>query len=165
MSQLESEIPFLRVKFQDASEFSLPQDWEDVFVDYYGSNPDFYPSVAEKLRFVTGKYVENKAWPSKFDGLQFEVEEEETGKKIGDEKYDDPEFYWEKWEDWGVEGIEWGLPRRKLQNPPKWSDVAEAVMYQSMRGGLLQKALLRMGSQTRVVTPKQFIREMGNQSN
>lgn len=41
----------------------------------------------------------------------------------------------------------------------------EAVLYQSMRGGFLQKALQEMGSKTKVVNPKQFLEELEDQQN
>lgn len=82
-----------------------------------------------------------------------------------DEYYDDPDFYFEYWKDWREEDRMWGFGEniRKLDIPPKWAEVAEAVLYQSIRGGLLQKALQQLESKTKVVTPKQFLRELEDQ--
>lgn len=152
-------IPLLSVEFEDKSRFDLPQEWEDVFVDYYGHDPKFYPEVAGRLKFVTGEYVEHRAWPSKFDGLQYEIEEDEIVKEVGDEKYDDPEFYWQPWD---KEEIIWGSgdQGRKVEIPPSFAEIAEAVMYFSMRSGLLQKYLQQLGSKTRVVNTEQFLKEL-----
>lgn len=165
MSSKEQNEPIITIKFLDNSEFSLPTDWEDVFADYYGQNPAIYPTVAEKLRFVTEKYVQNKAWPSKYDGLIQRIEREERGEvaQINLSDYDNPDFYWEHWSDWPPEGINWDIPRRKIKSPPAWADVAKAAMYQTIRGGLLQKGLQQLGSNLRVITPKQFLREIDDQ--
>lgn len=152
---------FFSVTFPDGSVFNLPREWEDVFVDYYGQNPETYPQVTERLRFVVGKYIEHRAWPTKFDGLQFTGEEEE---ELGDEKYNDPEYYWKHWENWGEAGMEWGdRGSRRIIKEPTQADVAEAVIYYSIRGGLLQKALQQMGAKTRVITPRRFLKELEDQ--
>lgn len=155
--------PLLSVRFKDRSTFVLPKDWEDVFVDYYGPNPRFYLKVAKRLRFVTGKYIEHEAWPHKLDGLGQLLDRGDEEGDILDTDYDEPSFYSELWSEWPEAGIDFGIPRRKITNPPKWADVAEAAMYQSMRGGLLQKALQRLGSKTQVIGPKRFLKEIEDQ--
>ena len=166
MSNIEAKEPLLKIDFEeDKSEFILSEEWEDVFVDYFGPNPEVYPTVAQRIRFVAGKYVEHKAWPSKFDGLQYTGDEDEGKPSVGDEKYDDPEFYWEHWDNWTEEDRMWGFGEnlRRLEVPPKCAEVAEAVLYQGMRGGLLQKVLQQMGAKTQVVTPKQFLQILDDQ--
>jgi hypothetical protein len=147
--------PMFALSLPDDSEFELPVEWEDVFVDYFGPNPAFHPQVAERLVYVTGKYVEHRAWPSKFDGIGFEIE--------SDLRYDDPDFYWEHWDEWEEAGLQWG--NRTIHVPPNWAEVAEAVLYQQMRPGILQKILQQMAEETgrpapRVVTPEQLLREL-----
>src|SRR5712692_1878639 len=90
----QSPPPLFRLEFEDGSLFELPKEWEDVFVDYCGQNPKLYARLAERVRFVLGKYIEHRAWPSKFDGIGMEGVE-------GDTKFDEDDFYWERWEDWG----------------------------------------------------------------
>ena len=154
----QPDQPIISVGFDDGSLFALPKEWEDVFVDYFGPNPERYPEVIDSLRFVISKYVEHRAWPSKFDGLQWMAED----KPIPNSAFDDPEFYWEHWDEWEEEGREWGAgeARGRIPNPPTCAQVAEAVMYQQMRGGLLQKALQQLGAPTRVVSAKQFLGEL-----
>jgi len=110
---LQSESSMLSIPFDDGSVFNLPKEWEDVFVDYFGINPDSYPLVAERLKYVTGKYVGHRAWPSKFDGMDAQAED----RKIELSDYDNPEFYMQRWED---EEIIWGSgdQRRKITIPP-----------------------------------------------
>jgi len=139
------------VPFDDGSVFELPEEWEPVFVDYFGPNPESYKAVEVRLRFITGKYMEHKAWPSKFDGIGVEIS--------GDEKYDEPNFYWETWEDSLDYRQEWS------GRAPTWSEVAEAVLYQQMRPGILQKVLQDYAEKTgkpapRVVTPRELLREL-----
>ncbi len=122
--------PLFSVTFQDGSTFVLPKEWEDVFADYYGQNRARYPALAERLSFVVGKYVAHRAWPSKFDGFGVETED--------DSRYDDPDFYFEHWDEWGERGRDWG---DRTIGTPTGADIAEAIMYQSMRGGIMQKAL------------------------
>jgi hypothetical protein len=61
------------LSFPDGSEFSLPKEWGDVFADSCGPNLVFYPAIADRLRFMTGKYVEYRAWPSKFAGRRMKT--------------------------------------------------------------------------------------------
>jgi hypothetical protein len=60
------------VSFADGSCFILPEAWKAVFVDYYGADSARYPLLAAQLRYVVGKYIEHRAWPSKFDGIGLE---------------------------------------------------------------------------------------------
>src|SRR5262249_15296623 len=99
----EKEKPLFRVMFEDGSVFTLPQEWEGVFVEYFGVDVSGYKKLAERVRFVTGKYIKNRAFPSKFDGLQWQDDD----KPFEDSVYDDPEFYWERWDDWEEHGREW----------------------------------------------------------
>jgi hypothetical protein len=146
----------IEVSFPDGSRFSLPREWEDIVVDAFGHNPDVYGAVAERLRFVTGKYVEHRAWPTKFDGIIF------TEGPTRDEWLDDPDFYWEHWEEWGDEGRQWG---NRVIREPTWADVADGVMYKFLRPGILQKALQAMAEERgvpapRVVSPERFLTEL-----
>jgi hypothetical protein len=107
--------------FDDGSLFVIPAAWREVYERYFGA---LDPAELEaRLRFVVGKYVEHRAIPSKFDGIG--VAEE------GDAKYDDPAFYAEGWDEpmWAEAG----------ERAPTMASVAEAVLYQAMRVGLLQK--------------------------
>ncbi len=145
------------VTFQDGSTFTLPKEWEDVFADYYGQNAASYTALADRLRFVVGKYVAHRAWPSKFDGFGIEAED--------DGRYDDPDFYFEHWDEWGDRGRDWG---DRTIGTPTWADLAEAVIYQSMRSGIMQKALDTYAKETgtkapRVMTPEQLLEEMKRQ--
>jgi hypothetical protein len=102
------------------------------------------------LKFLVDKYAEHQAWPSKFDGIGME--------ELGDEKLDDPGFYTEHWDEWGAEGKAWG--KRKIQHPTL-ADLAEAVLYQEMRLGILQEALNKLAKKSgqpapRVMTPEEF---------
>jgi hypothetical protein len=151
----QSPPPLFRLEFEDGSLFELPNEWEDVFVDSYGQNPKVYARLAERVRFVLGKYIEHQAWPSKFDGIDMEEGE-------GDTKFDEDDFYWERWVDWGEAGREWD--GRKILKPT-WAEIAEAMLYQSMRRGILQEALDEMATkegqkQARVVTPEEFLDEL-----
>ena len=116
--------------------------------------------LGERVRFVTGKYIEHCAWPSKFDGITFGEEELE-----GDRRFDDPDFYWEHWDDWGEAGRRWG---DSTIHTPTSAEVAEAVLYQSMRLGILQKAFNEIAKKDgtkpiRVLTPEKFLRELKNE--
>ncbi len=148
--------PLLTVDFPDGSRFSLPQEWEDIFVDAFGHNPDIHGPVAERLRFVTGKYVEHRAWPTKFDGIGF------PEGRVRDEWLDDRDFYWERWEEWGDEGRRWG---DRVIREPTWADVADGVMYKFLRPGILQKALQTMAERDgrpapRVISAERFLAEL-----
>jgi hypothetical protein len=150
----EDRPPVFEVSFADGSRFALPREWEDVFADSFGFNPAVRPEVEARLRFLVAKYEEHRAWPSKFDGIGVD---DET-----DARYDNPDFYWERWDDrQGADRLWVGLP----PGTPTSAEVAEAVMYQEMRPGLLQKALQAMAEETgrpapRVLTPEQFLREL-----
>lgn len=143
------------VKFNDDSTFRLPKGWKSIFIKYFGSDPDKYGQVADRLRFLVEKYVKHKAWPSKFDGIGLEREDEQN-----DSKYDNPEFYWETWD--SRERNPWDLdPERD----PTHAEIAEQVMYQSMRVGILGKIMKDVAKKTgkppvRVVTPEQFLKEL-----
>lgn len=148
------EKSLFSLSFADGSHFVLPEEWEEVFVATYGADPAAYPPLAERLRYIVGKYIEHRAWPSKFDGLGLETESPDIG------RYDDPDFYFEHWDDLAREGFAWD--GRPLSVPPTWTEVAEAVLYFSMRAGLLQQALDRLAKEQgkeapQVVTPEQFL--------
>jgi hypothetical protein len=79
-----------------------------------------------------------------------------------DSRYDDPEFYMESWDEWGERGRAWG--KRTIHYPTQ-ADIAEALLYQAMRGGLMQKALNEYAKEKgirapRVVNPKRFLEEL-----
>jgi hypothetical protein len=142
------------LSFADGSHFVLPDAWEQVFIAYYGADPAAYPALAEQLVYVVGKYIEHRAWPSKFDGICTETEGEDIN------QYDDPNFYFEHWDDLDTEKLMRG--GRPLSVSPTWAEVAEAVLYQSMRAGLLQQALNTLANEQgmeapRVVTPERFL--------
>ncbi|MFN2638160.1 MAG: hypothetical protein ABR585_14165 [Gemmatimonadaceae bacterium] len=139
---------------------NLPAVWEDVFLQYFGTDPVEYKSIADWLVFVTKKYMEHEAFPSKFDGLAWM----DDGRPIDAAAYDDPDFYWEKWDTWENRQKEWRRGSGTISIPPTWADVAEGVMYQAMRSGLLQAALQQMGAKTRVVSPEKFLKEVGEES-
>ncbi len=149
--------PLFSMDFSDGSRLDLPTEWEDVFVDYFGEGEKGHALLAERIRFIVGKYVEHRAWPSKFDGIAMEDARD-------DSQYDDSEYYFESWDEWGDAGRAWA--RRTLHHPTN-ADIAEALLYQAMRGGIMQKALNEMAKKdgrrpTRVVTPKQFLEELEN---
>ena len=157
-NQTKTAKPLFSVSFADGSRFILPEKWEDVFVDYYGANPAEHVALAERLQFVTSKYIEHRAWPSKFDGIGLE-EESEIGSI-----YDNPDYYWEYWDDWQDGSRTW---EEKIITTPTWAEVAEAVLYQTIRSGLMQKALNELakkeGSKApRVVTSEEFLQELKN---
>lgn len=140
----KSDATIFSVKLADKSVFNLPKEWESVFIDYYGSGQTNYQVVADRLKFVVQKYVRHKAWPSKYDGIGLEEID-------NDSKYDNPDFYWETW--------------KSRDKKPTQAEIADQVMYQSMRVGILNKSLQdyanRKGKQVpRVVTPEQFLKEV-----
>ena len=107
--------------FDDGSLLVVPAPWREVYERYFGA---LDPAEFEtRLRFVVGKYMEHKATPSKFDGIG--VTEE------GDAKYDDPAFYAEGWDD--------AIDLDDVRQSPTMASLAEALLYQAMRVGLLQK--------------------------
>jgi hypothetical protein len=71
--------PIFSVTFPDGSTFALPEEWEDIFIARYGDNEENFQKLSERIIFITGKYIENKAFPSKFDGLKWLAEEKEIG--------------------------------------------------------------------------------------
>jgi hypothetical protein len=108
--------------FDDGSLFVVPAPWREVYEGYFGAlDPDEFEA---RLRFVVGKYNENRAVPSKFDGIG--VTED------GDAKYDDPAFYAEGWDDAIAPEIA-GLA-------PTMASLAEGVLYYAIRVGLMQRA-------------------------
>lgn len=160
-SRTHADLPSLfTVSFDDGSVFALPHSWRDVFEDYFGAYPSQYAFVAERLRFVVSKYRVHRAWPTKFDGLLFEEHD--------DRCYDEPDFYFEHWDDWDAEGRSWG--EGSISAPPTDAQLAEAVLYQAMRAGILQKALDTYAQETgttapRVMTPEQFMQEFEQNQN
>lgn len=151
--------PLFWMDFSDGSRLELPKEWEDVFVDYFGEGENSHRQLAERIRFIVPKYIEHRAWPSKYDGITMEEAKD-------DSRYDDAEFYMESWDEWGEAGRAWGA--RTIQQPTQ-ADIAEALLYQAMRGGLMQKALIAYAQENgvdapRVVTPKQFLDELDNDS-
>lgn len=142
------------VKLVDKSVFNLPKVWEGIFVKYFGSDQTKYQIVADRLKFVVQKYVKYKAWPSKFDGIGLE----ETD---SDSKYDNPDFYWKTWKN-----RDRNVWDKNPNRNPTHAEIAERVMYQSMRVGILNKLLQdyarRKGKPVpKVVTPEQFLKEAG----
>jgi hypothetical protein len=142
--------------FADGSRLTLPQVWENVFLADFGADPTTYDQIAERLRFVVGKYIAYRAWPTKFDGLLHDASDD-------DRRYDDPDFYFEHWDEWKETGKAWGT--RTITDPPTWADVAEAVMYQQLRAGLMQQASQEVAAQNgvtppKVLTPEQFLYEL-----
>lgn len=163
------ERPLFEVEFEDGSKYTLPKDHEGVFVDHFGHNPKGYISVAERLKFVTSKYAEHQAWPSKMDGINhacaFDYDEPykiEGNEGNSDIKYNNPDYYWEHWRDWGDEGKAWRRDRLdiRIPNPPELADIAEAVLYQNMRGSFIEKAARETGCSLRVMSPEKFLKEM-----
>ncbi len=150
-----TRYPLFVMEFSDGSRFDLPQHWEDVFVDYFGEGESGHALLAERIRCIVIKYVEHHAWPSKLDGITMEDVKD-------DSKYDDPEYYMESWDDWEEKGRAWG--DRTIHHPTN-ADIAEALLYQAMRMGLMQKALDEHAKKKgirppRVVTPKRFLEEL-----
>jgi hypothetical protein len=133
--------------FEDGSLFSVPSGWRDVYERYFGATEPV--ELEARLRFVVGKYWAHRAMPSKFDGVGCEEE--------GDAKYDDPEYYVERWDDpasWEYRG-----------EPPSMAEVAEQVLYHSMRSGLMQQALDEYAAErgtkpVRVLTPEELLQEL-----
>lgn len=147
--------PLFELELEDGTKFVLPEKWEDVFVDYFGEGENGHAVLAERLKFLVGKYVAHRAFPSKFDGIGMDEEQ-------SDRQYDDPDFYFESWDEWGAEWRKWG--DHVIQHPTH-ADIAEGLLYQGMRSGLMQKALEEMTPKgkrvPRVITPKQFLEELG----
>lgn len=150
--------PLLRIDFPDGSVLSMPEEWEAVFIAKYGSETKTLEHITERIRYITGKYVENQAWPSKFDGLHPNVDPDDPN------PYENPDYYVEHWEDWPESGLEgWG--ENAVQTPPTWAQVADAVVYQGIRLGLMQKAMDRIAAKEgvkapRVFSPQQFLDEL-----
>lgn len=147
--------PLFVTAFSDGSRFELPTEWEDVFVDYFGAGESGHAQLAERIHYVVSKYIEHRAWPSKFDGITME-------EVTDDSRYDDPEFYMERWDEWGEAGRAWG--DHAIHHPTQ-ADIAEALLYQAMRGGLMQKALDEYAKEKgirapRVVKPNKFLKEL-----
>src|SRR5712692_4514290 len=107
--------------FEDGSLFSVPEPWRDIYRQRFDAVDP--AEFEERLHFVVGKYREHRATPSKFDGIGCKEE--------GDAKYDDPAYYFEFWEE----------SREYRSEPPSMSEIAEGVLYQVMRSGIMQKAL------------------------
>lgn len=68
----------------------------------------------------------------------------------------------ESWDEWGEAGRAWG--KRTIHHSTR-PDIAEALLYQAMRGGLMQKALDEYAKEKgirapRVVNPKKFLKEL-----
>lgn len=153
-----TQQPLFTLTFGDQSTFALPEQWSDVFAEYFGDNPENYARVEVRLRFIVGKYAEHRAFPSKFDGIGLDDE--------SDRKYDNPDFYFESWDEsraLKAAGIE------KPMREPTLAEIAEAAMYQTLRLGLMQKALNQMAKAKgqpapRVLTPEQFLSEMNRKA-
>jgi hypothetical protein len=132
--------------FEDGSLLSVPAAWRDVYERRFAATPP--KQLEARLRFVVGKYIEHRAMPSKFDGIGVE--------EAGDAKYDDPAYYFDLWDD-----PLWGSP---LAETPSMSQIAEEVLYQRLRSGLMQKALDQYAAEhgtkpIRVVTPEELLDE------
>lgn len=132
--------------FDDGSLFVVPAPWREVYERYFGAADA--AELEARLRFVVGKYMAHGAIPSKLDGIG--VTEQ------GDSRYEDPAYYAECWDDQG------GLDR--AAGPPTMAAVAEGVLYQAMRVGLLQKmaddyAAAHGTKPIRVITVEQLLEE------
>lgn len=120
--------------FEDGSRFRMPEDWDDVFGDYSHHNPEFHPKIAERLCFLAGKYKEHQAMPSWLDCYGPD----------DDSQLDDDSSYHLKWYDFNNEhNCREFTPWREtpLQMPPTQADIAEALLYYTMKDRLLQKRL------------------------
>ena len=133
--------------FEDGSFFSVPPGWREVYARYFGATDPV--ELEPRLRFVVGKYRAHRAMPSKFDGIGCEEE--------GDAKYDDPDYYFERWDD--------PASQEYRGEPPSMAEVAEQVLYLSMRSGLLQQALDDYAAEhgtkpVRVLTTEELLEEL-----
>jgi len=130
--------------FADGSHLSIPEPWRPA---YDQRLRDVDPAgFAARLRFLTEKYVEHHATPSKFDGLGMVAED--------DTRFDDPGFYFEPWDE---------------PTPPTMAQVAEEVVYQIIRLALMQHVVdeeaRRSGRPAiRVLTPEEFLRQHDHQA-
>lgn len=107
--------------FDDGSLFVVPSAWHEVYERYFGAvDPAEFEA---RLRFVVGKYKQHRATPSKFDGIGVA--------EHGDAKYDDPAFYAEGWDD--------AIALEGIRPAPTMASLAEGVLCNAMRVGLLQK--------------------------
>jgi hypothetical protein len=131
------------VELQDGSVFRLPARWERVFYVKFGNNPQRLRELEERLRFVTSKYYEHRAWPSKFDGLFFD-DPPEGCDPDNFSRYDYDQYYGENWGERAATALE--------SNPPTMAQVAEAAMYQSLRILLMRQAFKDLGSDVQVLT-------------
>jgi hypothetical protein len=132
--------------FEDGSLLSVPAAWRNVYERRYRDMPS--GEVDARLRFVAGKYFEHRAMPSKFDGIGVEA--------TGDDRYDDPAYYVDLWDE--------PFRGEPLTEPPSMSQIAEEVLYQSIRSGLMQEALDDYAAEhgtkpIRVVTPEELLEE------
>jgi len=128
--------------FEGGSLLSVPEPWRDVYGRYLGAVDP--AEFEQRLRFVVGKYREHRAIPTKFDGIGCKEE--------GDAKYDDPAYYFELWEE----------SREYRNESPRMSEIAEGVLYQDMRSGIMQKTLDDYAAEhgtmpVRVVTPEELL--------
>lgn len=133
--------------FDDGSIFVVPAEWREVYDKYFGAADP--AEVEARLRFVVSKYMEHEAFPTKFDGIGVAAE--------GDARYDDPAYYFETWDD----ADEW----ERRDRPPTMAAVAEAVLYQAIRVGLMQQAANDYAAAhgttpIRVLTPDQLLDEL-----
>jgi hypothetical protein len=140
------------VDFPDGSTFRLPHLWEDVFVSYFGEDKTSYDHLAKRLQFLSTCYVKNQAWPRRLDGLGSDLS--------GDEKFDDPDFYWEHWDQWDKTGRPW--MDRVIQTAAE-ADLAEAILVQAMWSDIrrkLSKEMIETVYSPLRRTPIQFLDEL-----
>ena len=134
------------LRFIDGSVFNLPDGWQEAFIIRLGETNKQILAVKKRMRYVTGKYYEHRAWPSKFDGLSPLPEGYNNN---DDSRYECDDFYLEKWGEGRYAGLILDDP---VTNPPAMAKIAEQLMYQVLRITLMQQALRDAGSNTRVIS-------------
>ncbi len=144
------EKSLFHVDFPDESLFILPKEWEGVFVDYFGPNPNNYAIISDRLNLISGKYREHNAFPSKADGMA--VKDKSMG------RYDDPKYYV-------------GDP---VLDDPKYAkhlskhtlaEIAKQILYIAIKPGLVQKTMQEVAEfrgerPPLVVSSKQILEEI-----
>jgi hypothetical protein len=127
----------------DGSIFNVPPAWNDLLYIKYGDDAQQLTMLKKNLTYITKKYYRHCAWPSKFDGLIF-GDPPEGYDPDSLSRYDYDEYYGEQWGEAQI-----GISKT---NPPSMSQIAEAVLYQSLRVLIMQQALKGMGSNIQVIT-------------
>lgn len=155
----EKRKPVFSIKFEeDGSEFELPEFYEDIFINHFGESVESYQEVEKRIHELVQKYIEHKAFPSKFDGILTSDKEQDPSYNC----YDDPEFYGEAWSEWKA--------TNNVETDPTSADIAEGVIYQNFRIEILQKTLNEMAERdgttpVRVMSPEQVIEELKKNQN